>query len=507
MPIHLRLPLRAAFVTLAALTASTAWSQSSNSLAYPLLHVFSLAASNDPADDDPINADGIEPDGGLVLAGGVLYGTTVYGGAGGSGVIFRVNRDGTDFTNLYSFAAAGFEPSTGGYTNSDGAYPAAALLVTNGTIFGTTTAGNPAGGGTVFRINTNGAGFTNLYGFAMTVFDAVTGNHTNAGGASPGGALILYGNALYGTTTEGNPNGYGTLFSITTNGQNFTNLVLFNVTNGAAPYSGLTQSNGTFYGTTIDGGANSNGLVFRVNYDGTRFTNLYSFGGELISSAGYQTNKDGANPYGALVLAGPTLFGTAAGGGAGGAGTVFRVNTDGTAFTNLYNFSAPAYDGATGLDTNREGFGPATALTLLGATLFGAAPYGASNAGAIFSLNTNGAGFVDNYIFPPASTAQTNSGGANPVGPLVISAGIAYGVGEHDGPFGNGVIFGAIVYPAPPLQIQRAGNLVVISWTNAAFSLQAAASVAGPYTNVAGASSPCTNAVAGTAAFYRLQAQ
>ena len=45
------------------------------------------------------------PYGGLILSGNTLYGTAQYGGSSGNGTVFAVNTDGTGFTNLYSFTA------------------------------------------------------------------------------------------------------------------------------------------------------------------------------------------------------------------------------------------------------------------------------------------------------------------------------------------------------------------------------------------------------------------
>ena len=58
--------------------------------------------------------------------------------------------------------------------------------------------------GTVFAINTDGSGFTNLYRF--------TGG---SDGAEPVAGLILSGNTLYGTTSAAGPNGNGTVFALT----------------------------------------------------------------------------------------------------------------------------------------------------------------------------------------------------------------------------------------------------------------------------------------------------
>jgi hypothetical protein len=48
---------------------------------------------------------------------------------------------------------------------------------------------------------------------------------------------------------------------------------------------------------------------------------------------------------------------------------------------------------------------------------------------------------------------------------------------------------------------------VVFSWGNPSFSLSAAPTATGVYTNVPGAASPYTNTVSGSQTFFRLQAQ
>jgi uncharacterized repeat protein (TIGR03803 family) len=64
------------------------------------------------------------------------------------------------FTPLYNFTS--FDPDNGG-TNSDGAYPTAGLILSSNTLYGTTGDGGTGGDGSVFAVNTDGSGFTNLY--------------------------------------------------------------------------------------------------------------------------------------------------------------------------------------------------------------------------------------------------------------------------------------------------------------------------------------------------------
>ena len=88
-------------------------------------------------------------------------GRRLHGGTNGNGTVFAVNTDGTGFTNLYSFTAL----SPVYYNNSDGANPDAGLILSGNTLYGTAHSGGTNGTGTVFAVNTNGTGFTNLHGF------------------------------------------------------------------------------------------------------------------------------------------------------------------------------------------------------------------------------------------------------------------------------------------------------------------------------------------------------
>ena len=109
------------------------------------------------------NSDGAVPYAGLVLSGNTLYGTANSGGTFGNGTVFAVNTDGTGFTNLHSFTATA--PVLRLYTNSDGANPWAGLILSGNTLYGTALCGGSSGNGTVFAVNTDGTGFTNLHSF------------------------------------------------------------------------------------------------------------------------------------------------------------------------------------------------------------------------------------------------------------------------------------------------------------------------------------------------------
>ena len=248
------------------------------------------------------NSDGAHPWAGLTLSNETLYGTAEQGGSSGNGSVFKIKTDGTGFTTLHSF------------TGGSGESPIAKLILSGHSLYGTTYTGGSSGKGTVFKINTDGTGFTNLHSFAAT---GVSFPYTNSEGAYPVAGLILSGDTLYGTASEGG-SFRGTIFSITINGTDFTVLYRFtkilNTTNsdGAYPYAGLVLSGNTLYGTALYGGKSGKGTVFAVTTNGSAFTNLHNF---TATYAPYHTNSDGANPYAGLVLAGNALFGTTYRGG------------------------------------------------------------------------------------------------------------------------------------------------------------------------------------------------
>jgi uncharacterized repeat protein (TIGR03803 family) len=91
--------------------------------------------------------------------------------------------------------------------------------------------------------------------------------------------------------------------------------------------SGLVLSGNTLYGTTARGGSyDGRGTVFKVNTDGTGYTNLHIFGGS------YVWPYDASLPFGRLLLSSNTLYGTTFFGGFREGGKVFKINTDGTGY-------------------------------------------------------------------------------------------------------------------------------------------------------------------------------
>jgi uncharacterized repeat protein (TIGR03803 family) len=189
------------------------------------------------------------PYGGLVLTNNALYGTASDSGSG-NGTVFAVHTDGSAFTNVHNFTAL-----------SDGAVPYAGLILSGNTLYGTANYGGSSDEGTVFAVHTDGSGFTNLHSFTALTYN------TNSDGANPFAGLILSGNTLYGTAQYGGSSGRGTVFGLNTDGMGFTNLHSFTGgSDGASPDAGLVLAGNILYGTTYGGGSSGHGTVFSISF-------------------------------------------------------------------------------------------------------------------------------------------------------------------------------------------------------------------------------------------------
>jgi uncharacterized repeat protein (TIGR03803 family) len=161
-----------------------------------------------------------------IVSGSVLYGMTQTGGTG-LGVVFMMNTDGSVYTNLHIFVGA---------ASGDGANPKGQLILSGGVLYGMTASGgtnttncggSSDGCGTVFQINTNGTGYTILHTFNGGYLEE--GPYSLNDGSLPEGGLLLAGSTLYGMTSSGGSNGYGTVFALALTNQASVNPVLTQV--------------------------------------------------------------------------------------------------------------------------------------------------------------------------------------------------------------------------------------------------------------------------------------
>ncbi|HEV2691761.1 MAG TPA: choice-of-anchor tandem repeat GloVer-containing protein, partial [Verrucomicrobiae bacterium] len=302
-----------------------------------------------------LNGDGASPNASLLLSGGTLYGTADLGGSHGGGTVFSLSTNGTGFKVLHTFAGGILTGS------SDGANPLAGVILAGNTLYGTTQHGGTYQFGAVFAVNTDGTGFQSLYSFTTAFYTLNTydpnGYSTNNDGAYPQSPLLLVGDTLYGTAAHGGTNGYGTLFSLNTNGTGFVTRHNFLGGDGGWPVCGLILAGNKFFGTTFAGGADGGGTVFAINTNGSRITSLHNF-----------SLSDGGNVVGGLILSSNVLYGTTV-------AEIFAVKTNGTGYTVL--------DGLGGVNPF---------LVLLGNSLYSTSEFGGdAGQGTVFRLTLTSA--------------------------------------------------------------------------------------------------------------------
>jgi uncharacterized repeat protein (TIGR03803 family) len=382
-------------------------------------------------------ADGRFPEAGVIRdSAGNLYGTTSYGGVG-AGVVYKLDATGHE-TVLYTFP---FGP--------DGNFPTGGVILDSaGNLYGTTYQGGTSGQGLVYKLDPAG-NETVLYNFA-----GLTGEFPYAGVVRDSA-----GN-LYGTTPSGGTLNGGVVYKLDTAGQA---TVLYNFdgrANGGNPVAGVTlDSAGNLYGTTRNGGTVGRGVVYKLDTGG-KLTVLYSFTG----------GADGGFPYNAgLILdSAGNLYGTTIGGGRGGAGVVYKVDSAGRE-TALYTF--PGADGenpgglildsagnlygttsggarqgvlykldATGHETLLYAFGNQfendSSLTLDAAGNFYGTIYfgGPAEAGQVFKLDTHG-------LYKVLYNFTGGADGKYPSGLIRDAEGNLYGIANEQGAANGGVVF------------------------------------------------------------------
>ena len=377
----------------------------------------------------------------LTISGNVIYGTTDQYGTYNAGFMYKINTDGTGYTKILDFEKYG-NPAN---PNPSISSPAGDLSVSGSTIYGIAKAYRQ-GYGAIYKIDTNGTGCTILYNFIQKK------------GAYPTGELHLSGNILYGVTsyytdpTETDP---ASIFSINTDGSNYTQLHTYSSTNTEIRF---TVDNSVIYGTDY-----ANNSIFSLNTDGSNYQTLFnSFndstgvpaykgvtkaGNILYGATDWRADGNGGSlfsfdlnnsnftkiadmnpsptagifPSGKLTASGSSLYGIA-----GGdlttkynvnfpliPASIFRINRDGTGYTTLLDFKSTINDSTAYCNGN--------SLIIADQTMYGMATYGGNSMGCIFKVNIDGSGFVDLHDF-------NISEGGHPCGSLTLLGGNLYGM-------------------------------------------------------------------------------
>lgn len=349
--------------------------------------------------------DGGWPSSGLIFVNGLFYGTTSAGGPTYGGTVYSISPQGSE-SIVYSFP-----PYRGG---PDG--PVGGLVAWNGGLYGTLPRGGDYSGGIVFRVSPTG-------------FERILHNFgQRSDGSSPLATLIRVKDVLYGTTSQGGTNGDGTVFAVNINSGRERVLHSFaGEPDGRQPDADLTVLNGVLYGTTAYGGAHDGGSVFSVNVKAGTTNILYSF----------KSSPDGHDPEAGLVAVNGMLYGTTAWGGTHESGTVFSVSTSGVAQV-LYNFA-----------NSPDGQNPRADLIAVDGTLYSTTAQGgnsSSSGGTLYSVD------IATGTEQVLHSFGRGTDGSRPVAPVTAVGKSLYGTtfnggryssfcGISGGPFTLGTVF------------------------------------------------------------------
>src|SRR5580765_3330370 len=166
---------------------------------------------------------------------------------------------------------------------------------------------------------------------------------------------------------------------------------------GSQPNTLVLGKDGNLYGTTAGGGRGGHGTVFKFTTNGV-LTTLYSFNGV----------SDGAAPNAALVAGSDgNFYGTTMRGGAYNYGTAFKLTPNGV-LTSLYSF----WRGDT--DMGNDGFSPTEVIQGNDGNLYGMTEDGGTRGeGVVFQISTSGV-FRNLHSFMHATTD-----GVYPLGAIV----------------------------------------------------------------------------------------
>ncbi len=359
---------------------------------FTILHTFSLS-------------NGGYPNGELILIGSTIYGTTTFDS--GLGCVFKIDSDGSDYIPIHSFFN----------TFDVGCSPINGLISDGEWFYGTTKDGFDRDhyGGSVYRINTVGH-LDVLHAFGPNPSSALAGDRRSR--------LTLIGSTLYGTTVYGGDYGAGSIYALDVSGNGYTELHSFDSGEASDIAAGPLTTNGSIlFGTTELSGDYGKGAIYAINPNGTGFNVLHSFDGD-----------DGNSPAsfcGGLLLVGSTLYGTTEWGGEFDAGTIFKIDVDGTGFAVLHSF-----DG-------EDGERPDAGLTFSGSTLYGKTLKGGENdRGVIFQIDTDGTGYSVLHSFNSTEADEYLMGG------LTTDGSKLYGVSRYGGDLNCGVLY-SLTIPEP----------------------------------------------------------
>jgi uncharacterized repeat protein (TIGR03803 family) len=315
----------------------------------------------------------------------------------------------------------------------DGFGPSSRLVPLNGALYGTTFGGGAGGQGTIYRMTTRGEEKV-VYSFAV----GCPARRKCADGTDPTSLVGLNG-VLYGTTGGGGSGncakGCGTFFSATASGQES---VLYSYNGGGCGHPHRCADARFPNGLTAIHG--NGGTLFGASWyggecgQGTVFSVTTSGVEKVLKSFSFgKACGAGPYPYGRFADIDGTLYGTDALGGAHNAGFVFSISKTGR-IKVLYSFDLPQGDYNAGLNDG---------LIDVNGVLYGATANGGTyNEGTVFSLTTRGVMTVVYSFGAGCQPKKRCSDGEYPDSSLIAVRGTLYGVTSGGGKHASGTLYG-----------------------------------------------------------------
>ncbi|NCC51222.1 MAG: hypothetical protein EOM20_08410 [Spartobacteria bacterium] len=270
---------------------------------------------------------GAQPMSGLLLYQNRLFCTPNLGGLYDGGTIISIATDGSDLQLLHTFGQfngdqgrAQPDTKTKPVQNADGMHPITTLIEDNSLLYGATSGGGEYDAGVLYCIQPDGDNYRILHHFGSVPDD----------GEQPSmGMLVADNSRIYGTTGAGGYYDAGILYSIQKSGDDYRVLYHFDPVNGGAPIFSPIADGSTLYGTCGYGYYSYDGAIYSIQKDGTDYRNLHEFDDE---------EDNGSLPYCTLLSDGSHLYGTTAYGGPYYYGTIFAFNKITHDFTILHGF-------------------------------------------------------------------------------------------------------------------------------------------------------------------------
>jgi uncharacterized repeat protein (TIGR03803 family) len=334
------------------------------------------------------------PKSGVTLADdGILYGVTNSGGSNNLGVIFSYDPATITFSKRFEFTEI-----TMGVNPSGELFQAA-----DGLLYGITL--SPLGG-VIFDFNP----VTDVYTKRKQLSSTIDGFSCYGGFVEANNGKLYAMSAEYSSFS-------GSLFEFDPGSNEYEIKVVFDGLNGHFPESSLFQaSSGLLYGVTTLGGSENAGVLFSYYPISDSYSKIIDFNSYL----------NGKSPHGSLTTASQGKFyGMTYEGGENNLGVIFEFDSHFRNYKLLHSFN--------GVD----GAHPDGSLNIISGKLFGTTNHGGINdSGVLFEFDVDLNLYTIKHLF-----TNVNSEGYEPVGALLFSNGLLYGMTQFGGTYAAGVIY------------------------------------------------------------------